>query len=110
MHSDESSEMEYWKAPLDGMGEPVQISSGSTVIMFEREPSSDGKMIAYTDYDNKLWLLNVQNKTTMVIDTAVHERGMGEMSWSPDSKWMAYMHQGVNQTSRIKLHNVRTWT
>lgn len=108
MQSDESGEMEYWKAPLDGMSEAVQLSSRSTVIMSEGEPSPDGKFISYTDNDNLLWLLNVQNKTKRAIDTGKIIQGIGEMSWSPDSKWIAYSFEDVNQNSRIKLYNIQT--
>lgn len=108
MHSDESGEMEYWKAPIDGMSEPAQISSGSTVIMNEGEPSPDGKFIVYSDYENVLWILNVQHKTKRAVDTGVQSRGLGDLSWSPDSKWIAYRFSGVNLNSRIKLYNIET--
>ena len=108
MQSDESGEMEYWKAPLDGMRDPEQISSRSTVILNEGEPSPDGKLITYTDQDNILWLLEVQSKSKRVVDTGKQERGLGEMSWSPDSKWIAYRFQDINQNSRIKLYNIQT--
>jgi len=108
MQSDESGEMEFWKAPFDGMIDPEQISSGSTVIMNEGEPSPDGKFITYTDQDNILWLLDVQNKSKHAVDTGKQARGLGDMSWSPDSKWIAYRFQDMNQNSRIKLYNIQT--
>ena len=108
MQSDESGEMEYWKSPLDGMSHPSQISSGSSVIIFLGEPSPDGKFITYPDQDNILWLLDIKEKTRTAIDTAIHIRGIGRSSWSPDSKWIAYEFQVLNGNRRIKLYNLET--
>ncbi len=108
MQSDESGEMEYWKAPLNGMKHPSQISSGSSVIIFNGEPSPDGKFIVCPDQDNVLWLLDIEEKTKKAIDTAIQIRGIGKMSWSPDSKWIAYEFEDKNENVRIKLYNLNT--
>ncbi len=107
MQSDESGEMEYWKAPLDGMGKPVQLSSGSSVLMNDGRPSPDGKYIAYSDKDLIFWLLDIKGKSKRAIDTG-KVQGIGSLSWAPDSKWIAYEITGKNQNQRIKLHNIRT--
>lgn len=108
MQSDESGEVEYWKAPLDGMSHPVQISSGSTILLDGGVPSPDGKLIACTDQDNILWLLDVQKKSRRALDTSLHRYGMGDISWSHDSKWIAYRYADVNQNSRIRIRNVHS--
>ena len=107
MQSDESGEVEYWKAPLDGMGEPVQLSSGSTILMNDGRPSADGKYIAYTDKDLIFWLLNVQDRSKKAIDTGKVE-DIGSISWAPDSRWIAYEITCNNQNRRIKLYNIQT--
>ncbi len=107
MQSDESGEVEYWKAPLDGMTEPVQLSSGSSVGKLGGLPSPDGRYIAYKDLDLVLWLLDVKGKSKRAIDTGKVE-GIGSMSWSPDSKWLAYEVTEENLNVRIKLQNIQT--
>jgi tricorn protease len=107
MQSDESGEVEYWKAPLDGMGEPEQLSSGSTVLMNSGKPSPDGKYIAWSDKDLVFWLLDVDKGTRRPVDTG-HVGGIGRFAWSPDSKWIAYEIGEKNQNIRIKLMNIRT--
>ncbi len=113
MQSDESGEVEYWKAPLDGMGEPVQLSSGSTVLMDDGIPSPDGKYIVYPDRDLILWLLDVKSESKRAIDTGKISgigRGsaVGSLSWSPDSKWIVYRINAPNFSQRLKLYHIPT--
>ncbi len=107
MQSDESGEVEYWKAPLNGMAGCEQLSHGSTVGMRDGIPSPDGKYIAYTDLNLVLWLLDVQGKSKKALDTGKVEN-IGSLSWSPDSRWLAYEFTAPNQNVRIKLKNIRT--
>lgn len=107
MQSDESGEVEYWKAPMNGMGNPEQLSSGSTILMNPGQPSPDGKYIAWSDKNLVFWLLDVKNKSRRTLDTG-HVDGIGAFSWSPDSKWIAYEITDKNQNIRIKIQNIQT--
>lgn len=107
LHSDESGEVEYWKVPIDGMIEPEQISFGSTILMNSGKPSPNGEFIVYSDHDLILWLLNVKDQTKQAIDTGKFS-GIQSISWSPDSKWIAYVTGWRNQNDRIIIRNINS--
>lgn len=103
--SDKSGEMELWKAGKEGLTEPVQLTSGSGVLIMGFLPSPDGKYIAYTEKDYALKLFDAEKKVTTQIDQD-KTGGFSDLSWSPDSKWLAYTDPADNQTSQIKVMNV----
>jgi len=105
--SDESGEMELWKTAKDGFSKPEKITSGSTVLIMNFLPSPNGKYIAYTEKDYALKLCNVEKKTTKKIDQD-DVGGFGNLSWSPDSKWLTYVDPADNQCEQIKVLNIET--
>ncbi len=71
------------------------------------EPSPDGKWIAYTDKNEELWVLDLQQKKNIrILKTA--EGGPGGLAWSPDSKWLAYSRSARNFFDQICLYSVET--
>src|SRR5439155_543824 len=60
--SDESGEVELWTIPADGAGEPVKLTSDGVVLRRKALPSPDGKYVAHTDKNFRLFLLNVETK------------------------------------------------
>jgi len=105
--SDESGETELWKTTKYGFSQPVQLTSGSTVLIMNHFPSGDGKYIAYTEKDYALKLCDVGNKTTKQVDQDDVD-GFSDLTWSPDSKWLAYVDPAGNQASQIKVLNIET--
>ena len=59
--SDRSGEMEFWREPADGLGEPSPITSGGTTMRHDGIPSPDGKLLAHTDRDQILWMRDLSN-------------------------------------------------
>jgi tricorn protease len=103
--SDETDELEFWQIPANGVGEPKQITSDGKVFRFEGVPSPDGKWLAYTDNDQKLWVCKVKTgKSTMI---AVSDQEIPrDLAWSPDSRWLAYADEAGNYYPQIMLFNV----
>lgn len=104
--SDESGEFEFIKMPADGLGNRKALTSNGKVLRYEGVPSPDGKWIAYDDLENKLFLVNTENGITKEIPT--NGEGIGSFSWSPDSKWLAYVNRAANTMSQIFVFNHTT--
>jgi tricorn protease len=105
--SDESGEFEIWKAPADGSGIPQQLTKGSNILITRFLPSPNGKYIAYHD----------KNEVLKIIDTAsglirfeFHDRdfGINNISWSTDSKYLAFSHGIENLISQISAVEIET--
>ena len=102
--SDQTGETEWWRLSANGVGEPEQLSSGASVIRFDGVMSPDGAWIAYGDKNQELWLFNVARRTSTRI-AASPEGDYGDLTWSPDSKWLAY-NEPTATFGRIVLHSV----
>jgi len=103
--SDESGEVEFWKLPTDGVGDPEQLTAGGAILRFDGVPSPDGKFIAYTDKDNLLWLYDIEKKA----HTRIFGNGEGQISdlqWSPDSRWLAFAAPALNWFTQIHVLNL----
>jgi tricorn protease len=107
--SDESGEVELWTVPADGAGDPMKLTADGVVLRRAAAPSPDGKYVAHTDKNKRLFLLNVATKVNkQIAESMVSE--FSDLTWSPDSKWVAYTETGENSFRRIKLQNVVTDT
>lgn len=107
--SDESGEVEFWTLPANGIGETKQLTNDGAVLRWNGVPSPDGKWVAHHDKNQKLWLLNVETKANTKIDESPIDN-FGEIRWSPDSEWLAYVIPSDNMYRRIKIHNVDNGT
>jgi len=103
--ADESGEWEFYRCPVDGTGSTEILSTGAQVLRFDGLPSPDGQWIAFADKDNRLWLLDLRIGKTKQI--ASSPNGMpSDLSWSPDSRWLAFVQAADNQFNQIMLHQV----
>ena len=105
--SDQSGEMEFWRQPADGLGEPLQITKGGTTMRHDGIPSPDGKLLAHTDRDQVLRVRKIGTGE----EWEVARSGEGnewdyiDLTWSPDSRWIAFTDTMENQTRRIFLYD-----
>jgi tricorn protease len=105
--TDETGEWEFHRYAADGLGPSEQLTTGSKVIRFDGVPSPDGKWIAIADKDYQLWLFNIGKKSLSRI--AVSDVGMfGDLTWSPDSAWLAYVQGASNGFNQIVLLEAET--
>jgi tricorn protease len=105
--SDESGEVEIWKFPANGVGKAEQLTSDAKVLRWEAVPSPDGRWIAHNDKDQQLWLLDAKTRkqTRIAVSTAGEFQ---DLSWSPDSRWLAWSVPAPNTFNRIFLYRVET--
>lgn len=103
--STSSGETEFWTFPADGIGQRTQLTNDAHVLRWEGVPSPDSQWLAHRDKDQQLWLYNFKTKTNKRI--AVSPAGdFNDLSWSPDSHWLAYVETATDQFDQIKILNV----
>jgi len=102
--SDESGEFEFVSMPSDGLGDHQTITSDGSLLRYEGLPSPDGDMIAYDDLESNMYILNISTGVSTKIST-IQER-IRDFSWSPDSKWLAYVQAASNTMAQIIIYNV----
>ncbi len=103
--SDGSGELEFCKIPANGVGEPESVTSDGKVFRFDGFPSPDGKLIAYSDKNQQLWIYDTAEKKQTLVATSM-EDNFSDLRWSPDGKWLAYVETAANTYSQIKLYHL----
>jgi len=105
--STKTGETEFWKFPANGLGQPEQLTSDATVLRWEGIPSPDGRWIAFHDKNQQLWLYDMQTKQDKKIAQSM-VGGFSDLTWSPDSQWLAYVESAENTFDEVKVLNVKT--
>jgi tricorn protease len=103
--SDQSGEVELWKLPANGVGPAEQLTQGAEVLRWEAISAGDGKFIAHTDKNQRLFILNVETKKDRLVEESAIDQ-LRELQWSPDGKWLAYVALADNEFRQIKLHSL----
>ncbi len=105
--ADQSGEVEFWKAPANGVGDNTQLTSDGKVLRWDGIPSSDGTRIAHFDKDQQLWVYDIASKQNKRI-AECGEGDFADVTWSPDGKWLAYTAPDKNQMLRLYLYSPDT--
>ncbi|HEX8725927.1 MAG TPA: S41 family peptidase [Gemmatimonadaceae bacterium] len=102
--SDKSGEVEFWNVPMNG-GAQKQLTTGATELRWDGWPSPDGKYVAHSDKNERLWLLDLATgHETLVAEDSVSQ--IMDVAWSPDSRWIAYTAAANNQLDQIRIYGV----
>lgn len=106
--SDTTGEYQLMLLPQDGMGEPEFIPLGDTTFYYPAFWSPDGKKIAYTDKRLNLWMMDLEKRQPVLVDSDTYEyyNRTLDPSWSPDSKWIAYTKRLDNHQRAVFLYDV----
>ncbi len=103
--ADPSGEVEFWSLAANGVGDATQLTRDGEVLRTGGLPSPDGKYIAHTDKNQRLWLLEVETKTNTRIDESPID-DFSDLAWSADSRWLAYVRAAENQFRQTWLYAV----
>lgn len=108
--STESGEAEVWLYPANGSGPGDQLTKDAAVLRWEAIPSPDGKWIAHQDKDQQLWLYNVSARRNTRIATSPNgdndAPAFADLRWSPDSRWLTFSENALNNFTQIMLYNI----
>ncbi len=104
--SDESGEFEFVSMPSNGVGSHKAITNNGEVLRYAGIPSPDGKSLAYSDLRNNMYVLNISTGVSKKIST--NEEGIYTFSWSPDSKWVAFVQVANNTMAQIQLYSLNS--
>ena len=105
--STETGETEFWKYAANGVGAPEQWTNDAKVLRWEGLPSPDGKWLAHRDKDQQLWIYDVTTKQQKRIAQSM-EDDFADLTWSPDSQWLAYVETPHNTFTQIKVVSAKT--
>jgi len=103
--STETGEAEFWSFPANGQGKPEPWTKDARVLRTGGVVSPDGKWLANTTKDQELWLFDIKAKQNKRIAQSMNG-DFGDLTWSPDSKWLAYSETADNLFQQIKILNV----
>ncbi len=102
-----SGETEFWKFAANGEGAPEQWTHDAKVQRWEGVVSPDGNWLAHYDKDQQLWIYDIKAKTEKLIATSMNG-DFSNLSWSGDSRWLAYVESADNQFEQIKILNIES--
>ena len=103
--SDTSGELEFVELPANGVGGADELTDDGTILRFEGHPSPDGRYVAYTDNNRDLWILTVETGEQTLVSTL--REGIEDLTWSPDSRYLAYSQYALNSYTQILLYDVQ---
>ncbi len=115
--ADTTGEVELWRYPANGVGGGAgtgavnsaakQLTKNATVLRERAFPSPDGKWIAHTDKDRRLFLLNLATNEDRQIDRSADDT-YEKIAWSPDSRWIAFSKATDNLFEALYLIEIAT--
>jgi tricorn protease len=103
--SDRSGEYELYVAPADGPGPAQQLTTSGPGFRSRPTWSPDSRQIAFVDNAGGVYLHTLATHSTRRIDLDPLGR-TPDLSWSPDSAWLAYTRGADNRYSAVWLYDV----
>ena len=87
--SDIDGEEELYRISQDGQGKPEELTHGFHAMLYQPSWAADGKRIAFSDKDGKLYVLTLDDKK--VTQIAQNPRGrIDSYPWSDDGGFLAF--------------------
>ncbi|HPG10703.1 MAG TPA: PDZ domain-containing protein [Chitinophagaceae bacterium] len=107
--SDQSGEYELWVTEPDKENSAKKLTSYGPGFRYTPYWSPDSKKIAFIDKAMQIKIFDLTNNKTTDVDRALrytHGNLQGfSVSWSPDSRWMAYSRDAENSHSVVYIYD-----
>lgn len=108
--SDRSGEYELYLRDVE-KGTEKKMTSYGPGYRYQPSWSPDSKKIAFIDQAQKIWVYDLTSNTTKLIDQGLWMTHGGlqrfEVSWSSDSRWLAYDRGLDNRANSIFIYDVK---
>jgi len=102
--SDATGELEFVELPANGTGEERRLTHDGDILRYAGHPSPDGKRIAYLDKNWDVWVFEIETGVARVVSEHREEHeDQGDLAWSPDSRWLAFVEPALNSFLQVKL-------
>ncbi len=109
--SDKSGEYELTLLDLEKPNSEKKLTSYGPGYRYQLYWSPDSKMIAFVDKAMEIFIYNIDKDKTYKVDKCggLYEGGLRnfKVSWSSDSKWLAYSKDLNNRGGAIFIYNVQ---
>lgn len=105
--SDKGNKHQLVLQAQDGLSQPESFALSDAGYFNLLSFSPDGKLIAYHDNHLNLYVFNLKTKRSQKLDSS-DRRAEFKLSFSPDSRYLAYTVTGANYFSQIKLFDFQT--
>ena len=103
--SDADGEDEVYVINQDGSGKPEQMTHGMHAMLYAPEWAPDGKRIAFSDKDGKLYVLTLDDKKVAQVAQDPSGR-LRDYIWSSDGGHIAYTLNNPNNFRSIYVWSV----
>lgn len=112
--SDRSGEYQLTLRQLDQQGEEKALTSFKSGFRYQPYWSPDSKMLAYIDKSMAIQIYDIAENTTTTVDHGLWmyqgDLDNFSVSWSRDSRWLAYSRGGNNRNGMLFLYDVSLGT
>lgn len=109
--SDESGEYELWIMEPDKENSAKKLTNYGAGFRYHPFWSPDSKKIAFIDKAMRIKIFDITNNETTDVDRALRYAHGGlsgfTVSWSSDSRWMAYSRDMENQHNAIFIYDYK---
>ncbi|MEO0558806.1 MAG: PDZ domain-containing protein [Bacteroidota bacterium] len=97
-------------AGQDGLTEPLRIDIGESKMAWDPTWSPDGEHIAFVDDDVRVRVVTLESGDIQTIGAGGTnlQRGSLGVTWSPDSKWIAYASSQPNGFRRVLVWSMES--
>lgn len=102
--SDEGNQHQLVISPQDGLSKPEIISLGDSGYFNLLSWSPDGNVLVYQDNHLTLYAYDIKRKRQLTLDQSGRRQAF-QVSFSPDSRYLAYTVVGANYFSQLKVYD-----
>jgi len=109
--SDASGEYELYLRPADGTGEARKVTTLGPGFRYRPQWSPDSKKVAFIDQAMRISVCDVATGAVAAIDKGLWmfhgDLDPFTVSWSADSRWLAYGKEVENRNAAVFLYDTR---